>query len=170
VGAALIDEDPDRAREALEESLALTRAGASDVNVSFACTQLARLRMRDGEVTGALDALRTAVTHAHADGDRPGLVGTLLVVAPILWAVGDHEAVVVLNRGVVDGELGPLAAGMGTALSQQEGLLAHARGVLGDDRYEEAAARGAAMSYEAIVAYALDEIDRARAESEVSNA
>jgi hypothetical protein len=170
VGAALVDDDPARAREVLEESLALVRAGASDVNVSLACTQLARLRMRDGEVAGALDALRTAVTHHHADGDRPGLVGTLLVVAAILGAAGRDEAAVTLGRGVVGGELAPLTAGMGAALSKQADLLAQARARLGDERYEEAAARGAAMPYEVIVAYALDEIDRARSELEAPNA
>jgi hypothetical protein len=52
-----------------------------------------------------------------------------------------------------------LAAGMSIAHSQQ----VDSREVLGDVRYEAAAARGIALSFEAVIAFALDEIDAARA-------
>ncbi|HXY93891.1 MAG TPA: adenylate/guanylate cyclase domain-containing protein, partial [Acidimicrobiia bacterium] len=56
-GYAWLGENPARAREAFEESIALTESGASDVNFSLALRELARLRMRDGDPAGALDAL-----------------------------------------------------------------------------------------------------------------
>jgi hypothetical protein len=43
-------------------------------------------------------------------------------------------------------------------------LLAHLRGVLGDQTYESLASKGESMTPAAIAAYAYDEIDQAQAE------
>ncbi|MGH3075422.1 MAG: ATP-binding protein, partial [Gaiellales bacterium] len=90
VGTAWRAGDPVRARRALEESLDLVGKGASDVNLALACQELARLRLSDGDLGGALRAVWIAVGHSHANGDRPGIVGTLLVAAEVLAAAGCH--------------------------------------------------------------------------------
>jgi hypothetical protein len=166
LGNAILDDDPHRAREAFEESLRLVASGASDVNLSLALVQLARLRMRDGVPSGALAATRIAVTHHHRHGDRPGLVGTLLIEAEILVGVGAYRPAVVLCGAAIAGVLSPLAGGMGVAVSQLEEPLTRAREALGDVACDAALAEGTALSYEGVVAYALDAIDAALAEVE----
>ncbi len=167
-GTAWREVDPERARRALEESLQLVGEGASDVNLALACGELARLRLRDGDLAGALRAVWIAVSHSHANGDRPGIVGTLLIAAEILAAVGRHEAVVTLSRGIAAG-LQSLTAGIGATFSQDQ-LLRDARAALGDERYNAAAARGRGMSYDEVVAYTLMELERAPTELEASSA
>ena len=165
-GTAWREGDPTRARRALEESLQLVGEGASDVNLALACQELARLRLGDGDLVGALRAVWIAVSHSHANGDRPGIVGTLLVAAEVLAAAGQHEAVVTLSRGVAAG-LQSLTAGIGATNSQDQ-MLRDARAALGDERCDAAAARGRAMSYEEVVAYALMELESAqRAQTEL---
>ncbi len=161
-GAAFADGDPSDARAALEESLALVGQGASDVMLGLACQELARLRLRDGDATGALGVIEIAVLHSQADGDRPGLVGTVLAVGEMLAELGRPEALVVINHAVRGGELRALAAGMELQLAHQEPRLDHAREALGDAGFTAAAARGAAMSFDDVSAYALDAIDDAR--------
>jgi predicted ATPase/class 3 adenylate cyclase len=165
LGYAWIAEDPARAREAFEESVALTQSGASDVNYSLALRELARLRMRDGDPAAALDALRAAVTYDNAGGNRPALPATLLASCELLTALGHLEHALVLNGAVVEGELRPLAPGT-SAVGSQHAALVRAPEGLGDAAYQAALAKGSALSYEEVVAYALDAIDTARAELE----
>ena len=125
--------------------------------------------MRDGDLDAALAAARIAVTHHHRVGDRPGLPGTLLTTAEILIAAGAYRPAVVLAVAARGGVLSPLAAGMGVAGSALVEPLARAGEALGDVGTEAAIAEGTALSYEGLVAYALDAIDTARAELEASD-
>jgi predicted ATPase/class 3 adenylate cyclase len=168
VAHAWLDEDPARARAALEECIALTRAGASDVNLSPALKDLARLRMRDGDGTGALDALRDALIHDHASGNRPGMAGTLILGSELLTALGYRHEAVVLTCAAIDGELSPVTSSdVATSL---RGILSQERQALGEQAYKAAAAKGSTFSYEEAVAYALDAIETARAELEHARA
>jgi len=169
LGHAWIGEDPARARVAFEESVALTRSGASDANYTLALRQLARLRLRDGDGDGALDAVHTAVTHDHANGNRPSLVGSLLTGSELLAALGQLDDAVVLTSAVVKGELSGLT-GLGAVAATQEAITAAARERLEDSVYQAATATGSALAYEEVVAYALDAIDTARAELAVTDA
>jgi predicted ATPase/class 3 adenylate cyclase len=168
-GYAWIDDDTTRAREAFEESVALTRAGASDVNFSIALRQLARLRMQDGDSGGALDALHAAVTHDHACGNRPSLVGALAIGCESLATLGHLDDALVLACAVIEGELSALTGLGGVAVSLQA-LLVKTRAVLDTTTYEAAVAHGEALSYEEVVAYALNAIDTARAELQTDDA
>jgi hypothetical protein len=162
VGYAWLGDDPQRAREAFEESIALTQSGATDMNLSLALREVARLRVRDGEPAGALDALRAAVIHVHAGGNRPGLAGTVFCAAEVLAATGQPEAAVALNRAVLEGELRPLALGLIAASPKVIPPMAH--DVLTDATSDSAPSEGAALSYEEVVAFTLDAIDQARSE------
>jgi predicted ATPase/class 3 adenylate cyclase len=165
VGYAWLGDDPQRAREAFEESIALTQSGATDMNLSLALREVARLRVRDGEPAGALDALRAAVIHVHASGNRPGLAGTVFCAAEVLAATGHLQAAVALNRAVLEGELRPLAFGLIAASPRVVPPMAH--DALKDAMSDSAPSEAAAMSYEEVVAYTLDAIDQARSEIEV---
>src|SRR5262249_40576482 len=132
LGNAVIDRDPMRARAAFEESLQLVVSGASDVNLPLALVQLARLRMRDGDLDAALAAARVAVAHLHRVGDRPGLPGALLIATEILMAARAYRPAVVLAVAARGGVLSELAAGMDRAGSALAEPLSRAREALGD--------------------------------------
>jgi hypothetical protein len=161
LGNVLINDDPAGAREAFEESITLVASGASNVNLSLALVQLARLRMRDGDMNGALNAARVAVTHHDRLGDRPGLVGTLLGATEILMAAGEYRAALVVGAGAVAGPLSALAAGMGVAVSELEEPFARAKEALGNDECNAAITEGTELSYEELITDALDAIDHA---------
>jgi predicted ATPase/class 3 adenylate cyclase len=170
LGTALVDDDMEGSRAALEKGLDLARSGASDVNVAVSSTQLARIRLRGGDFAGALEALAGALDYAHAAGDRPSIVGVVLSTVEILAAVGRFEAAVALHCAVVGGELSTLGQAMAATYSALADLRARAEGALGPGAYEEAEARGEALSYEELVATARAEMAAARAELEASDA
>jgi predicted ATPase len=166
-GTAWRADDPSGARRAFEESLDLVGKGASDVNLALTCQELARLRVAEGDLVGALRAVWIAVGHSHSTGDRPGIVGTFLVAAEVLAAAGRYEAAVTLINGVASG-LTALTAGLGVTSPRVDDVLREARSVLPADAYEAAAARGGPMSYEDVAAFALAELQRAPVELETS--
>jgi predicted ATPase len=155
-------DEPQRARDALEETIALAQSGASDVNLPIALTQLALMRLRDGDCAGALDAVRAAVVQHHAGGNRPGLAGTLTTGRDLFIALGHRDNAVVLTCAVAEGCLSSVTNPDTT--TQLHALLAEDRQQLGDPVYRMAATQGSALSYEEVVAYALDAIDDIRAE------
>ncbi|HXY94962.1 MAG TPA: adenylate/guanylate cyclase domain-containing protein [Acidimicrobiia bacterium] len=170
-GSAWRERDPERARRALEESLQWVRDGASDVNLALACQELARLRVRDRDLVGALFAIWGAVGHSHLTGDRPEIVGALLIAAAVLAAAGRDEESVTVSLGVTTGPLRELVVvETDPTYAEQVELLRDARAVLGDERYDVAAARGRAMSYEELVAYAMAELELAESELEAARA
>jgi predicted ATPase len=181
-GYAWIGEDPARAQEAFEESVALTRSGASDVNYSLALRELARLRMRDGDPGAALDTVHDAVTYDHTSGNRPSLVGSMIIASEFLATLGHVDDAVAISFALAEGELGRLT-GLSDVAASHQAVLPSAREALGQwlagkrpiptyeirAAFKDAAARGSAMSYEEAVAYALDAIDTARAELELAD-
>ena len=109
------------------------------------------------------------MTHDHANGNRPSLVGSLLTGSELLAALGQLDDAVVLTSAVVKGELSGLT-GLGAVAATQEAITAAARERLEDSVYQAATATGSALAYEEVVAYALDAIDTARAELAVTDA
>jgi predicted ATPase/class 3 adenylate cyclase len=165
-GTAWRADDPSGARRAFEESLDLVGQGASDVNLALTCQELARLRVAEGDLVGALRAVWIAVGHSHSTGDRPGIVGTFLVATEVLAAAERYEAAVTLIHGVAAG-LTALTAGLGVTSPRVDDVLRGARAALPAATYETAAARGDAMSYEEVAAFALAELQRVPNELEV---
>ena len=102
----------------------------------------------------------SAGTHfAALDGYRA--IAALMVV---LTTLGEMEAGVVAF-GVIRAEtFGPLSLVSGLELERNEQHLLIARAVLGDAPYNAAVARGASMSDEEALEYALRELDRVLAD------
>jgi predicted ATPase/class 3 adenylate cyclase len=157
-------DDPDAALAALDEKIELVRAGANDVNFGAALAHIARLRDRNGDLPGALDALHKAVTHFQRVGPRAELVVVVAQLARTLASHGEAEPAATLAGAVASG---PLAA-MGASRTPQrmERATAAARSQLGDTAYRNAFARGAAMTYDDAIAYARTELDRAIAQTD----
>jgi hypothetical protein len=154
--------DPEAALAALDESIALTRAGASAFAFGAALHQAARLRAQIGDAGAAMQALKASVAHEHQRGSRPSIVITLTVGVDVLATLGYAEQAAVLAGVITGGPLAPLIADRIDSTEQVslERALAPVREKLGADGYARCTARGAAMSYDEIIDYTLTELDQ----------
>jgi tetratricopeptide (TPR) repeat protein len=162
-GMVLAEIDAHEARSYCEQSIELTDRGASDVVYANAFGTLALMSTREGDISGALRGVRMAITYAHSIGDRPPMVGTLHTAGRLLAPVADAERFATLAGGVLDGWFEP----MSTIIPDRDRLpasaLAAVEAALGTDRYRAARARGAAMTYDELVALVVTELDTALA-------
>ena len=154
-------DEPEAARAALEESMALTEAGASDVVVADALELLARLQARAGDLLDALTVLRAAVRSTVAVGNRLSLAGHLWYAAEILGGAGIEADVVGILDGVVTRNPGfsMLTVG-GRERELHDRALETARAAVDPERFEALLARGGSMTYEEVVSYTESELAR----------
>ena len=152
-------EEPQTALTLIEDSLALARAGALDSILGFALSLAAAIRIRNGDLPGALTALHEATVQQRGDGNRLGLGITLQRAAAVLARLGEAEPAVVLT-GAVSAHFAVTAASI--YIDQLEIDEAHtlARHMLGDVAYSTALGRGAAMDDDQVTDYALGEFRR----------
>jgi hypothetical protein len=151
--AAIWHGDPQAALMLIEDSLALTRAGASDMILGMAFTWAGIIRAQTGDLPGALAALQEAMAQRHAEGNRLLLGMTLQIAAAVLARLGAAEPAAVL-AGAFSAHFPPDISlvhqdeklGIGEARSL-------ARCALGEVAYRAALTRGAAMDDHAVVKY-----------------
>jgi hypothetical protein len=144
----------------IEDSLALTRAGASDPVLDTALMLAGLIRARTGDLPGALAALQEAMAQQHADGDRLLLGITLQIAAVVLAGLGEAEPAAVL-AGAFSAHFPPDISAVPKDeqmwIGEAQSL---ARRALGEAAYSAALARGAAMDDDQIVGYAQGEYRR----------
>ncbi len=158
-------DEPESARAAVEESLALTEAGASDTVYSDALELLARLERAAGDIERALHTTERSLREAIGVSNRPSVLSSQWYFAEALGLLGrDPEVGAVLHgyttRGA-DAPLMPAVRGREAQLHDQS--IAAMRSALGGERFEQLAARGAAMDYDTAVEYTMQELERIRA-------
>jgi hypothetical protein len=159
VAQAIWPREPQAALLHIEDSLALTRAGANDPLLGNTLMVAAMIRARNGDLPGALAALQEATLQHHADGTRP-LLGDTLRIAVVLAQLGEAEPAAVLS--------GAFSAHFPTSLSARneserraiDRSQALARHALGEAAYDAAVGRGAAMDDDEVVRYAVGEFRR----------
>ena len=105
---------------------------------------------------GALDYAVVAISLLHDSGSP--MHAPLAMLAAVFDRLGRFEPAAT----VAGFALSPMTAGV----SELTTAIAHLREVLSDHSYESLAKKGAAMPTVAMVAYAYDQIDQARAELE----
>jgi predicted ATPase/transcriptional regulator with XRE-family HTH domain len=152
--------DPQAALTLIEDSLALTRGGASDMTLGMALSWAGIIRAQNGDLPGALAALQEAMAQRHAEGNRLFLGMTLQIAAAVLARLGQAEPAAVL-AGAFSAHFPPDIS----AVHQDERLgigeaQSLARRALGEAAYSAALARGAAMDDHEVVEYAQDEYRR----------
>jgi ATP/maltotriose-dependent transcriptional regulator MalT len=81
----------------IEDSLALTRAGANDTILGSALMLAGRIRARNGDLPGALAALQEATPRQHADGTRLFVGQTLRIAAGMPARLGEAGPAAVLS-------------------------------------------------------------------------
>ena len=160
---AICDDRPDEALPAVEESVRLTDAGAGDTAYSPALTLRATLQDRAGDQAGAARSLRTAVVFEAGTGNRHNMANAIRVAALVLAGRPDTFDAAATLAGAIAGPVLGVFPVVWFTPSQQHRYqqdLAQAAATLGTRRYTDAQEEGAAMIYDQIVAYTLEQLDR----------
>ena len=158
--AAIWPGDPQTALMLIEDSLALTRAGASDIILDAALIMAGVIRARTGDLPGALAALQEAMARQHADGNRLLLGMTLEVAAVVLARLGEAEPAAVL-AGAFSAHFTPDISAVPKDERMEIGeARSLARHALGEAAYKAALAQGAAMDDDEVVGYVQGEYRR----------
>ncbi len=149
-------DDPDGARHELEEAVALAEVGASGHMLGFGWSILARLRVQRGDLDGAREAMKAALTRSHEDSD-PFILSTALDRGVhVLEALGHLEGAAVCVGAVVDGPLRRAAHLPARERPLRRDVVDRLRRALGADGFDAATSRGAAMSEDDLLRYAFE--------------
>ncbi len=141
------------------QGLALAQDSGNRYHETILAIALARLEAEIFVTVEALDHLRLAIRSWHDSGNFGNLVGPLAMLSAFLDRLGRFEAAATIAGFSCD----PVSL---ASVPELDATIRHLREMLGDPAYESFAHRGAAMPTTAIVAFAYDQIDQARAELE----
>jgi ATP/maltotriose-dependent transcriptional regulator MalT len=158
--AAIWPGDPQTALTLIEDSLALTRAGAFDPVRDSALIMAGIIRARTGDLPGALAALQEAMARQHADGYRLFLGMTLEVAAVVLARLGEAEPAAVLSGAFLahfPPDISSVHKDERLEIGEAQALARHA---LGEAAYSAAVGRGTTMDDDEVVSYAQSEFRR----------
>ncbi len=154
---AFRDADPDRAREALRRGLIVAQDSGNRGNATHVASALARLEAKLGDPLAALEHSAVAIRNYHESGNTTHMRAPLADLAAKLDRLGHHESAATIAGFA----LSPLTVMISPDINT---AIAHLREVLGDQTYESLARQGETMTTAAMVTYAYDQIDQARAE------
>jgi hypothetical protein len=118
---------------------------------------MARHEAEHGDTLGALDHLTLAIRNFHNCGDTTTIRVPLAILAALFDRLGRYEPAAT----VAGFALSPIAA---AGIPEITTAITHLQDVLGEATYESLARKGETMTTAAMVSYAYDQIDQARAE------
>ena len=154
-GFAYRDTDPAHAYEILRRGLAIAQDSGSRMTESSIAGALSVLATNHGEPNDALEHLILTIRYYYDSGSVYLLPTPLAVLVVLFDRLGHYEA-----AAITSGFTNFYAA---AAVSELNDAEAHLREVLSDERYESFARKGEHMTTAERVAYAFEQIDRARA-------
>ncbi|MGO9156977.1 hypothetical protein [Mycobacterium sp.] len=153
-GGAFGDADPVRAMEALRRGLVIARDSGNRFVESHLATGLSQLEPEHRDPLAALDHITLAIGNFYDSGHVAYIRGPLATLAVFLDRL---EPAATIAGFALDPLTGP-------TVPQLSSVIAHLRDVLGEATYDSLARQGETMSTAAMVTYAYDQIDQARAE------
>ena len=156
-GTAFRDADPDRAREAMRRGVVIAQDSGNRTFETHLASSLAELEAQHGDPLAALDYFLVSIRHLHDSGNSTTIRAVLANLAALFNRLGHYEVAATMS-GFADM---PYTRSVVPEIST---AIIHLRKVLGDETYESLARRGEQMTTAAMVTYALDQIDQARAE------
>ena len=120
---------------------------------------LAWLEAEHSATVSVFDHLTLAIRNYHNAGDTTTIRAPLAILAVLFDRLGRYEPA----ASIVGFALSPATAAL---LPEITTAIAHLRDILGEATYESLARKGETMTTAAMVTYAYDQIDQARAELE----
>ncbi|AKK26303.1 NB-ARC domain-containing protein [Mycobacterium sp. EPa45] len=156
-GYAFGDSDPPAALEAARRGLVIAHDSGNRLTESLLSTTLSRLEAEHDDPLAALDHITVAVSNFYNSGNIAYIHFALATLALFLDRLGRLEPAATIAGFA----LSPYTA---SAFPQFSTVIAHLREVLGEQTYGLLARKGETMTTAAVVTYAYDQIDRARAE------
>jgi hypothetical protein len=154
-GTANRDVAPARAYEALRRGLSIAQDSGSLLTESNIASLLTALATNHGEPADALNYSIMSIRYFYDSGNLYLVKTTLATLAAVLDRLGHFEAAATIS-GFADTPFNR------SAFREFAATIAHLREVLGNDSYESLARKGENTTNAAVVAYALEQIDRAR--------
>ena len=156
-GMAHRDVAPAAAYEALRRGLTIAQDSGSRQTESSIAGMLSILAITHGEPADALDYVILPIRYYYDSGSFFLLPNALAVPTLLLDRLGHYESAATISGFAATPHTRSIAPEMDVAI-------AHLREVLGDETYESLARKGETMTTAAMVTYAYDQIDQARAE------
>ena len=156
-GYAFGDADPAAALDAQRRGLVIAQESGNRNTETRIAGSLSRLEAEYGDPLAALDYVALAVRNFHDAGNTTMIRFPLAVLAAFFDRLGRDEPAAIIAGFAFS----PLTSAAYPELST---AIAHLREVLGDQTYESIARKGETMSATAMVTYAYDQIDQARAQ------
>ncbi len=164
LGAALASSDPERALVEFEAALTNSTLVSRSAMGGPALFQAALLRARGGDFRRATQDLRDAIVFCHETGQRPQLDGAFGYAVDVLVCLGRSRDAFVVVGAIVRGALQHLLEMSLPPERDPAAALAAARIAVTDQERRDAMARGAAMTYEQLVAWLVDVLDEIQRE------
>jgi predicted ATPase/class 3 adenylate cyclase len=155
-GSANRDVAPAAAYEALRRGLKIAQDSGSLLTESNIASMLTVLATKQGEPDDALNYSVMSIRYFYDSGNLYLVKNTLAALAALLDRLGHLEAAATIS-GFADTSF------TRSAFPEFATAIAHLRDVLGSDSYESLAREGENMTNAAVVAYSLEQVDRARA-------
>ena len=160
-GHTLCTDSPNEALAPLEEAIGLfaTEAGG-DNQYGSALMDVAVLRAASGDVAGAAHAAEAAIHQAARTGNRPDTADAVAVAAIVLAGHPDRLDAAATADGARHGPvLGPIPATYSAIHKTRiDDAVERVAASLGTDAFAAARRRGAAMTYDEIIAYTRDQL------------
>jgi hypothetical protein len=149
--------DPAAALAARRRSLQVAQESGNRFNESHIAVTLSQLEVRHGATQSAFDHLALAIRNYQDSGNIATSRSPLAILAALLYRLGHYEPAATIAE---------FATNRLTRMAFPEitETIALLRKVLGDGACEALAGRGESMTNAAMAAYALDQIDLARAD------
>jgi hypothetical protein len=154
-GLAFRHTDQPSALDALRRGLATAQDSANRSNESQLAICLSSVEADSGEPMAAFDHVTLAIRNLHDSGNTTTVSSPLAILAALFDGLGHYEPAATIAGFAVN----PFTA---AAVPELITAIDHLRGVLGEPTYEALAHAGQAMSNAEIVAYAYEQVDRAR--------
>jgi predicted ATPase len=155
-GLARHEDDPDASYEAHRRGMTIARESGNRQLESYHAGNVSWLADIHGRPMEALDNATVALTRFYNTGHYSVMPSALAVVASILDRLERYEPAATLSVPAST----PFS---GATYPEIHQTVAHLRDVLGEDAYGQLARKGASMSNAVLAAYALEQIDAARA-------
>jgi predicted ATPase len=155
---AFRDADPAAALEAARRGLVIARDSGNRRTETLLAATLSRLEAEHGDPLAALDYNGLVIRTYHDAGNITGVRGGLAVLVPLFDRLGRYEPAATMAGFAM---VSPHTA---TVVPEISSVVGHLREVLGDLAYQSLSRAGEEMTTAAMVTYAYDHIDQARAE------